>query len=1177
MKKTIRVFGLALAVLMILPMLAALPVKVNATEPAPTYDAAHDGELLRAVNFKSEDWYSDYAGGISGSNHGADVAVSDDGTSVTFTVQNANNRRAMWGGYYTDAADDSPEDIAYHEALGAALPMKAGVKYTMVFDLKLGNDGVAFGISVDGENALNICGSGQTYWYGWNTLQVNATQDDNEKWNYHYASGSTKRDKQTFAVVLDYDAKTMTLYIVDTSDGCFYLCRSLYFDGAKVWDSSYLRCRLTARRISGTPNSSFTAEVSNLNVYKGNALKLVSGNSYQLPYWSHPDGDELLGVNFEDTTFMTPALSENNNYNDLGVAVDGGSVTFTSLGTDSKRGVWGDTLPADFFPLSAGVKYTVYFSLTMDAGMKCAFYPDGTQGIAIIQNSTYTKYQSWATMSGAEANWANKTDCKNGLKNFAVTLDYDTGTLTLYGENRNGLYSYINQATGLTFGGDALGVYFFAGNTEDGTVTVSDVSIEKGLTVPILDAGAIGYTAYQAAADNSLLRTVNFKQDGFNPAFADNNNKGADVEVSNDGTTVTFTVQNANNKRAMWGDYLVDALPLYGGANAQNGVQYTFMYDVILGNENVGFGLQVDGNNALVVDGAGNVLWYEWNTKKVSASAEESKNWINHTDVAPTAKQTFTVTMDYNANNFTLYVKRSNGTFEKVRSMTYNNCDWAGSRVRPRFYIRTIDTGIAPDATYTAAVSNLRIFKGTDFSDLYVLQNASGAAVRLNTPTGLRFTGLIGKGLLNELKAEYGEANVKVGMLITPTDYLTANSLAFTKEALDACGALPAGKKYVKITASTILESDDGCAYKINCVLANVREANYDRNFSAVTFVEINGSTYLYGDYSEAANSRSITFVAEAALSDVSDVQTGEYQYAVDGKYSPYTSAQRALLVGFRCPNYISVMNYNIEEIEGNDDQSRTPAKAVQTILDLSPDIVGLQEVDEEWNLSDLTSNGYGRVQGDTNRDMWTELYYKTAKFNKLNSGYKRYSALESEFPGVDKNGADTGRDKLGRMFTWARLEEKASGKIVLAITTHLHYRQNKDDTASTEPNSLVREYEVRLLLAWIEAQVFNYDCVVITGDMNAHCLSGLGRNVINVYKDGGYDITRDTAEVKGDTDGTLANSGRTTRPEWIFDYILTRGSVETVYFTVVDNKIDKNGTAYPSDHLPVLARILVH
>ncbi|MBO6019570.1 MAG: hypothetical protein J6P88_00100, partial [Clostridia bacterium] len=567
-------------------------------------------------------------------------------------------------------------------------------------------------------------------------------------------------------------------------------------------------------------------------------------------------------------------------------------------------------------------------------------------------------------------------------------LDYDTGTLTLYGENRNGLYSYINQATGLTFGGDALGVYFFAGNTEDGTVTVSDVSIEKGLTVPILDAGAIGYTAYQAAADNSLLRTVNFKQDGFNPAFADNNNKGADVEVSNDGTTVTFTVQNANNKRAMWGDYLVDALPLYGGANAQNGVQYTFMYDVILGNENVGFGLQVDGNNALVVDGAGNVLWYEWNTKKVSASAEESKNWINHTDVAPTAKQTFAVTMDYTATNFTLYVKRSNGTFEKVRSMTYNNCDWAGSRVRPRFYIRTIDTGIAPDATYTAAVSNLRIFKGTDFSDLYVLQNASGAAVRLNTPTGLRFTGLIGKGLLNELKAEYGEANVKVGMLITPTDYLTANSLAFTKEALDACGALPAGKKYVKITASTILESDDGCAYKINCVLANVREANYDRNFSAVTFVEINGSTYLYGDYSEAANSRSITFVAEAALSDVSDVQTGEYQYAVDGKYSPYTSAQRALLVGFRCPNYISVMNYNIEEIEGNDDQSRTPAKAVQTILDLSPDIVGLQEVDEEWNLSDLTSNGYGRVQGDTNRDMWTELYYKTAKFNKLNSGY---------------------------------------------------------------------------------------------------------------------------------------------------------------------------------------------
>ena len=1189
MKKTIRYFSIALVLLMIVPMLATLPVKVRATEPA--YDTAEDGQLLRSVNFKADYWRQDFA---DKNNKGADVAVSEDGTSVKLTVQNANNKRAMWGGFYSGAEDDSPEDIAYEAALGNVLPMKAGVKYTMVFDLKLGADGVAFGIQVDGQNALSISGNGQSRWYSWNTKAVDDTADNNEKWHYHTASGASRQDVTTFAVVLDYDAKTMDLYVVDTSDGGFYFCRSIYYSDASVWDSSYFRCRLTARSVSGTPNSSYYAEVSNLNIYKGNALKQLSGNAYQLGYWSHADGDELLDVNFADNTYMTPALSGNNNYNDLDVAVDNGSVTFTSLGTDSKRGIWGGSLPADFFPLSAGTKYTLYFSLTMDAGMKCAFYPDGTQGIAIIQNSTYTKYQSWSTMSGTEANWANKTDYGKNLTDFAVELDYDAGTLKLYGMNRNGLYVYINQATGLTFDGNALGLYFWAGATEGAAVTVSGVWIEKGLTVPVFNASAINYTAYQAAPDDSLLRTVNFKQEGWNPTFADKNNLGADVSISNDGTAVSFTVHSNHNKRAMWGDYLVDTLPLYsGGYNSDDCVKYTFVYDVTFGNENVGVGLQVDGTTALVVDGAGNSYWFRWNDKH-NASGPNT-NWLDYTDVPADETQTFAVTMDYNANTFELYVKRSNGSFAYVRSIKRTEEDWSGSRVRARFNVRAI-TG-TPDETYTVTVANLKIYKGTAFGDRRVLKNKTGAAVRLDNPTGLRFTGYIGKGLLNDLKAEYGSANVKIGMLITPTDYLTDNSLAFTKEALDGCGALPAGKKYRKIEATTILDSEDGNAYKINCVLSNVLEANYGRKFSAVTYIEINGSTYLYANYSEADNARSIAYVAEAALLDVSATQTGEYQYAIAAtdQYSPYTEAQRNTLSGFRAADSFTVMSYNVEMYEGDWD-GRSPAKVIETILTEDPDIVGLQEVDqvveknwlgqttsnEGWDdyMATLTSNGYSLVKGDTDSTCWNNLLYKTAKYNKLNSGCEIYRGqLDEHFDGiVDPNGADNSRDKMYRMFTWARLQDKTTGKIVLAISAHLHYRQNKDDTASTDDNAAVRQYEVRLMLAWIAEQTFYYDGVVIVGDMNAHYLEnegGRGRRVIDVFRnEGGYAVARDSAAIKGDVGGTLAEGGRTTRPQWIYDYILTNGNLSALSFTVIDNKIDKGGTAYPSDHLPIKATI---
>ena len=309
MSKAIRFFSLALAFLMLVPLLSVFPVKVSATEQ--TYDETRDGELLRTVNFLSDDWHPDYQRAANGtsSNMGADVAVSSDGTSVCLTVQNANNKRAMWGGFYPDAADGTPEEIAYHDALAAILPMEPGAVYTMIFDLTLGNDNVAFGIQVDGHNALSISGNGQSRWYSWNDYGqlkngvvqpgVGNTADDNEKWHYHTAPGVLRCEKQTFAVVTDYDAKTMSLYVKDANDGAFYFCRSICYDDENVWASDYFRCRLVARSVNGTPDETYTAEVANLNIYKGNMMNPLFGDGCRFPYWSHADGDKLLDVNFD--------------------------------------------------------------------------------------------------------------------------------------------------------------------------------------------------------------------------------------------------------------------------------------------------------------------------------------------------------------------------------------------------------------------------------------------------------------------------------------------------------------------------------------------------------------------------------------------------------------------------------------------------------------------------------------------------------------------------------------------------------------------------------------------------------------------------------------------------------------------------------------------------------------
>ena len=181
----------------------------------------------------------------------------------------------------------------------------------------------------------------------------------------------------------------------------------------------------------------------------------------------------------------------------------------------------------------------------------------------------------------------------------------------------------------------------------------------------------------------------------------------------------------------------------------------------------------------------------------------------------------------------------------------------------------------------------------------------SGAAVRMDEPTGLRFTGYVNKGYVDALKTAYGEENVKLGMLITPTDYL--EEIEFTKAALDAADI--EGVKYLEIDATTILT--DGNYYKINCAIVEILKANYNRDFSAILYVKVvsgQTATYTYSAYNENENSRNVAEVAELAFGDLADengtVKNGlTYSNPVVvgdvTKYSPYTEEQRGTLANF--------------------------------------------------------------------------------------------------------------------------------------------------------------------------------------------------------------------------------------------------------------------------------------
>lgn len=432
------------------------------------------------------------------------------------------------------------------------------------------------------------------------------------------------------------------------------------------------------------------------------------------------------------------------------------------------------------------------------------------------------------------------------------------------------------------------------------------------MTVPLFafSVSAEGTPAeiYAAAKDGDLLQTVNFKGEDWTQEFKSDSYKDGSVAVSDDGTTATITLANTNNRRVAWGSVDEDVrFPV-----DEDNSKYTLLFDLKFSKTNgqVRFGIRLGDDQALVIDGNGHTYWYNWGSVKTGASSSDDERWNYVTDVAKADTHTFAVEIDYTEGTMTLFVKNSDGTFGYVREVTHSDyekmADGTGLTCQLFACPDKNSRDVSGDGHY-ATVSNLQVFKGLAAGGHAI--TTTGAAVRMDNPTGIRFNGQFRKTLIDGLKTTYGEDKVKIGMLIVPTDYLEDNDVEFTISALEACNDITA-PKYVKIDAERIL--DDGYFYSVNCALAPVNEGNYDRSFSARAYVEVNGEIYAYSDFDLTDNSRSVADVAYDAYHDFidpsekeadEDTYVNEVTIIIDGeevtKYSRYTQTQLDTLYGF--------------------------------------------------------------------------------------------------------------------------------------------------------------------------------------------------------------------------------------------------------------------------------------
>lgn len=621
-------------------------------------------------------------------------------------------------------------------------------------------------------------------------------------------------------------------------------------------------------------------------------------------YANAADGDLLYAANFNgDETWQpsTEAAIENAGWEwtdsaKLQATVDAqdsSKATFKHTGT--VNAAWGGNL--EDYPLASGYNYTIKFTMTFtNTSRPVGLLIDGHYGAWFYTNKMRLR-RNGSNLSGSSDKSFSVT---SDNKEFAIVIEGNT-KLSVYVKGDDGEWTHLTDGAPTSADGtygETLGLYFYAYHS-GAEATFSNVGVYKGLADKTLVnepeveeppvEEPLDSTLYDAGSEGDVLWTANFNENAdanWTPSYDDVYEKAGWQWTNSENMSATAdendpgkaTVKLTKQGNAGWGDNVV-GLPLGEGYN------YTVKFTMGFTGSSKPLGLLIDGHNGAYL--------YSYRAR-LQYNGGKLKDYVNYT--SNSGRQEYAFEINGDDTTFALYMKNSDNEWVYVDGGNTKNGEFESDYLGIYFYAYSVTE---------ATVSGLKVYKGLSVieSENEAPRLKAGAAVRLDNPTGLRFTGFVGQTYLNNLKTKYGADNVAVGMLITPTDYLTDNGLAFTKDALDACDAIT-GYKYLEIDAETILTAGD--YYQVNCAIVNILAENYDRAFSAIMYVKVTDgatTTYTYSAYDETDNTRTVKYVAEAAYEDLAEEESDDYANPVVvgdvTYYSPYTEAQRTKLEGF--------------------------------------------------------------------------------------------------------------------------------------------------------------------------------------------------------------------------------------------------------------------------------------
>lgn len=260
----------------------------------------------------------------------------------------------------------------------------------------------------------------------------------------------------------------------------------------------------------------------------------------------------------------------------------------------------------------------------------------------------------------------------------------------------------------------------------------------------------------------------------------------------------------------------------------------------------------------------------------------------------------------------------------------------------------------------------------------------------------------------------------------------------------------------------------------------------------------------------------------------------------------------------------VKVMSFNIRYNNPNDEEHAWPnrkAMVASVVRFHAADIIGMQEVlrgqltELESLLPDYSWYGVGRNNGATsgeNAGEFAPIFYRRDRFQLLDSGEFWLSETPNE---IASRGWDAA---LPRIATWAKFKDLQSDEDFIHLNTHFDHR-----------GDVARVRSAQLIIDKL-SELSDGLAVVVTGDFNVTPDSDAYATMISGVEDTKFN----SESVPHGPDGTFAGftvelGERTDR----IDYVFVGGDVKVLRYGVLS---DQWNGRYPSDHLPVLAEILL-